>query len=121
MSYNVSVSHRGFNIKCKWWSRINNSFDFNKSPNGFFYCKELSEKEAQRDFFMGNSMIMMERDTVIIKTPDDLSGIKTDDAVEFDDEKWFVVDFRRKRIRIAQNEFTNKNNTNYYWVLSLRK
>lgn len=121
MAYETTLSHRGYNLKCKWWSRINNSFDFSKNPNGFFYAKEVQDLSMSREYFMNNSRIFMERDTITIKTPDNMLGIKTDDAIEFDGERWFVSAISRQRVRIQQSDFTNQKSLHYYWYLSLRK
>lgn len=121
MIYNSSISHRGYNLKCEWWSREKNSFGFEKNPNGLFYAKEISDKEYNRDYFGNNSMVLMERNTVMLQTPDNLHDIKTDDKIKFEDEEWFVASIGRKRIRNQQSEFTKFGKINYYWVLRLRK
>jgi len=121
MPYDSNVSHRGYNEKCKLWKRIKNSFDFEGAPDDVFYAKEESEKSQDRDYFMGNSRVFMERDTILIKTPDNLFGIKTDDCVEYQGEKWFVVSAKREKVRNQQSELTSVSHVSYFWYLSLRK
>jgi len=121
MPYNPEVSHRGYNLKCVWWSRRENSFEYEAQPNGFFYAREEEGKQYNRDNFMGNNMIMMERTNINIKSPDNLSKIKIDDKIEFEGEKWFVSAINRERVRKQQSEFTNYKKVSYYWILNLRK
>lgn len=131
-------SRRTYNERCRWWSRneqendttITNGFDnvivgnseeliMKKAPSGYFYAKEVSS-ESHSDLIVAG-MYRVDKIIVTIATPDDLTGIKQNDYVEYQGKMWVVENFQTKKFRIQSSEFATADKVSHDWYLTLRR
>lgn len=125
MSLDIFRSRRGYYEYCRWWTRKiddnieNSELVSKKVPSGYFYAKEVGS-ESNNDNAITNVMLA-ERDTVVIKSPDNLTGIKVKDIVEFRGDFWRVKDVYRRRTRVQGSQFMDDKDLHYVWQLSLRR
>ena len=125
MGFNLFQSRRGYNEWCKWWSR-NEDDDFsvdelvmNRVPSGHFMAREENPETSRDNILAG--VFSVERNTITIRTPDDIYGIKAKDIVLFRGEKWFVVSIQKIKARAQQSEYTSDRNRSHYWFIELRR
>lgn len=123
--YDRYQSHAGYNEKGRWWHRNENDDNetdeiiMQRVSSGAFLAKEVTPRRTE-DIQVGG-VFMFEKDTITIKTPDNLEGIASEDIVEFRGDKWRVVNVQRSKAK-NQNTFFGKDvNCSHYWYLELRK
>ena len=123
--YDKNQSHIGYNESGRWWHRNENDENetdeivMKRISSGDFLAKEVTPKRTE-DIQVGG-VFMFEKDTITIKTPDNLEGIASEDLVEFRGDKWRVVNVQRSKAK-NQNTFFGKDvNCSHYWYLELRK
>lgn len=125
MSFDLFQSRRTYNELCHWWSR-NESDEYEddelimkQHPTGSFYAKEVSS-EATHDVAVGG-VFMFDKTTITLKSPDNLFGMKGNDLIEYQGEKWMVVNVQKKKTRISNSEFANDKDCSHMWYLEIRK
>lgn len=125
MSFDLFQSRRNFNEKCRWWSR-NESDKYDESeliykriPSGTFCAKEVNAEV--KDDNVINGIFMVSRTQVTIESPDNLSGIKNEDIVEYQGDLWRVANLQKKKSRIQNTEFSKVEEISHFWYLSLIK
>ena len=125
MPVDLFNSRATYNEKCRWWHRNENDeidtdeLVMKSIPSGSFLAKEVSPKRTQ-DIQVGG-VFTFEKDTITIKSPDNLSDITTKDLVEFRGELWRVVTVQRSKARNQNTYFGRESNCSHYWYLELRK
>lgn len=125
MGFDIFQSRRNYNICCRWWSRAQyadieeDELVYNRVPSGTFWAKEVNA-EATTDNVIGG-VFMLERTTVTIKSPDDLSPIKSKDLVEYQGEKWVVVSVQKSKAKVQNTYYAEDKNCSHFWYLELRK
>ena len=119
------VSRRDCHELCAWWER-NESDDYTddelimkRPPSGYFHAKEMTS-ETYDNGIVGGSF-MYDRATVLIRTPDDVSGLKNNCLVKYQDDKWIVVSVQRKNIRNGMTEFAPERNVPHFFYIQLRR
>ena len=125
MSFDPFQNRRNYNEPCKWWSR-NETDDYNSDvlimerlPSAIFMAKEVTP-EMERNNPIAN-LWLINRTGTTIKTPDNVYGIKSEDIVEYQGEKWFVASVQKIKARMQQTEFATDKNCSHYWYIELRK
>ncbi len=125
MPIDLFQSRRTYNSLCRWWSRNEDEqyeldkLVLNRVPSGLFWAKETASEQYQDNVV--NGMFMFDRTTVVIKSPDDLTGIKSEDIVEYEGELWMVRSVQKRKARIQQSEFASNSQCSHYWFIELRK
>lgn len=125
MNFDLLQSRNTYNEPCKWWSRLET--DKNESDeiimsrlvSGTFCAKEVNPESKQNTIVGG--AFMFDKTTATIKTPDDVTGIKNNDLVLYQGEKWIVVSAQRKVARNQQTYFVQNKHCSNYWYIELRK
>ena len=125
MPVDLYNSRATYNERCRWWSR-NNSDDIDtdelvnkRIPSGSFMAKEVVPRRNQ-DIQVGG-VFNFEKDTITIKSPDDLKNIATKDLVEFRGEIWRIISVQRSKSRNQNTVFGKDDNCSHYWYLELRR
>lgn len=85
-------------------------------PTGYFMAKDSSDENSTHQTVGG--AFIFERNTITLKTYDDISNLEHDDFVKYDGRMWIVDDIRRKKNR-RQSQFGTA--TPYVYYISLRK
>lgn len=125
MSFDLFQSRSCYDESCKWWTRDErdkNTPDeriMQRIPSGIFMAKEIAPENAE-DIIVANSF-MIDKSTVTIKSPDDLTGIKSEDIVEYQGEKWIVANVQKIKAKKQNTFFAKDQNCSHYWFLELRK
>lgn len=125
MAIDIMTSRRGYFEECQWWKRDedeeldNDELVMNHQPQGIFYAKEIIPEQNSSNKFYG--VIMLNRDTVTIKTNDDILGIERGCLVKYQQELWIVDAVRMEHYRNGMMEFSFESNASHSWTLSLRK
>ena len=123
--FDLFQSRRNYNEPCKWWSRNeseDNSSDeliMKRIPTGTFMAKEITAENFQNTQ-IGNTF-MFDRTNITIQTPDDVYGIKNNDLVLYQDEKWIVINVSKRKARMQQSQFASDRYCSHYWYIELRK
>lgn len=123
--FDILQSRNTYNEPCKWWSR--NEADENHSdtlimsrtPSGIFNAKEVNP-ETKQNTIVGNTF-MFDKTSVTIKTPDNVIGIKNNDLVLYQGEKWIVVDAQKRLSRNQHTYFAKDSHCSHFWYIELRK
>lgn len=125
MPFDFYNSRATYNEKCRFWHRNENDevdpdeLRIKRVADGSFLAKEVAPLRTQN--IQVGGVFMFEKDTITIKSPDNLSGIKSEDLVEFRGEMWRVIDVQMSKSR-NQNTFYGKDSKcSHYWYLELRK
>lgn len=125
MSIDIFQSRRDYNEPCKWWSR-NETDDYESDemimkrvPTSIFWAKEISP-EVMQDAIVGGSF-RFDKTTVTIKSPDNLWGIKNDDLILYQGEKWIVDSVQKVKAKKQNSLFAADRNCSHYWYIELRK
>ena len=120
------ASRRDCHEECTWWSRneevgeeVNDELIMKRQPSGTFYAKEYSPEYYDGNNFAGSFRV--DRTTVTLRTPDDISGIKNDDIVKYQGVKWIVTSVQRKNVRNGMTEFTYEDNVPHFYYIQLRR
>ena len=131
MGFDLFQSRRNFNERCEWWSRNesedldDNELVYKQLPSGSFFAKE-ENAEAEDDNLIGG-IIMVDRTTVTIKSPDDLRALvkkyvmKNRVLVKYQGDLWRVQAVQKRKARIQNSEFADADNVSHYWYLTLIK
>lgn len=123
--FDLFQSRRNYNEPCKWWDRdLRDQFPSDKLvmeriPTGFFMAKEVSP-ETERNNPIANAWLL-NRSGVTIKTPDNVAGLKSEDLVLYQGEKWIVTNVQKIKARMQQTQFATDKNCSHYWYIELRK
>lgn len=125
MSIDIFQSRRNYNEPCRWWSRSDDDqysddeLIMRRVPTGTFMAKEVSAEQIQ-DVVIANAF-MFEKNTITLKTPDNLDGIKNHDLVEYQGEKWVIENVQKSKAKIQNTQYAINKNCSHYWYLELRK
>lgn len=124
MSVDIFQSRRNYNEPCRWWSRNEHSeYDddsliMKRVPTGTFMAREVSPETSQNAVI---ASFMFEKNTITIKTPDDINGITRNDLVEFQGEKWIVENVQKSKAKIQNTQYALDKKCSHFWYLNLRK
>jgi hypothetical protein len=125
MPIDIFQSRRNYNERCQWWSRneddkyADDRLIMKRVPTGTFMAREISPQQLQNSVFGGE--FMLEKNTITIKSPDNLEGIKANDLVEYLDEKWIVANVQKSKARIQNTAYAKNSKCSHYWYIELRK
>ena len=127
MGFDIVQSRNGYNERCKWWSRkqidneevFDNELVYKRIPDGMFMAKEVNAVTDVNNVLQG--VVMVKRTNVTLKSADDLSGLSSEDIVEYDGEIWFVTSVQRSKARMQNTYFAKDRYCSHYWYLELRK
>lgn len=125
MSIDIFQSRRNYNEPCRWWSRNENDdyedddLIMKRVPTGTFMAKEVSPEQIQ-DTVVANTF-MFEKNMITIKSPDNLFGIKSKDLIEFQGEKWIVVNVQKSKAKLQNTQYASNRYCSHFWFLELRK
>lgn len=125
MAIDIFQSRRGYNELCRWWTRDErdrnelNEIIFNRAPSGIFWAKE-ENSYSQTDSIAGGKF-MFDHSRITIKTPDDVTGLKSEDLVEFEGEIWMVVSVQRVKAKKQNSIYASDENCSHFWYMELRK
>lgn len=122
MAINLFHSRRTSYALCKYWKRKTNGYGdaneliHNEKPSGYFYAKPMSAKNKDVETLQG--VMMYDKDSLTLKTTDDIKDLKAQDIIEFRGSLWFVDNVQVEEI-VKQTQFNYSNSFIYY--LSIRK
>lgn len=122
MAINLFHSRRTSYALCKYWKRKTNGYGdaneliHNEKPSGYFYAKPISAKNKDLETLQG--VMMYDKDSLTLKTTDDIKDLKAQDIIEFRGSLWFVDNVQVEEI-VKQTQFNYSNSFIYY--LSIRK
>lgn len=122
MAINLFHSRRTSYALCKYWKRKTNGYGdaneliHNEKPSGYFYAKPMSAKNKDLETLQG--VMMYDKDSLTLKTTDDIKDLKAQDIIEFRGLLWFVDNVQVEEI-VKQTQFNYSNSFIYY--LSIRK
>lgn len=122
MAINLFHSRRTSYALCKYWKRKTNGYGdaneliHNEKPSGYFYAKTMSAKNKDLETLQG--VMMYDKDSLTLKTTDDVKDLKAQDIIEFRGSLWFVDNVQVEEI-VKQTQFNYSNSFIYY--LSIRK
>ena len=125
MPVDLYNSRSTYHERCRWWHRNESEelepdeIAMKRIADGSFLAKEVSPVRTQ-DIQVGG-VFMFEKDTITIKSPDNLKGVASEDIVEFRGELWRVITIQRSKSKIQNTYFGKDNNCSHYWYLELRK
>ena len=125
MSIDLFQSRRNYNEQCRWWKRNEsdeyeeNEIVYKRIPSGSFSAKEVNA-HVYTDVTIGGTF-MFDKETVTIKTPDNVSGMTARDIVEYKGELYIVNDVQKQVSRMQNGVFGNEKNSSHFWYISLRK
>lgn len=127
MGTDLFQSRRNYNEYCRWWSRNESDEDehgddaliMKRVPTGSFMAKEVSPEQLKAQTIAGS--FVYDENFVTIKTPDNISGIKAKDLVEFRGEKWFVDNVQKSKAKMQNTHYASDRNCSHFWYLDLRK
>ena len=125
MAFDLFQSRRNYNEPCKWWKRDesdnyeDNKIVYKRQPNGVFWAKEVNAETYQVATVGGS--FKFDRQTVQIKSPDDLSGIDHMDIVEYQGELWIVETVQKTKAKMQHTQFATDRYCSHYWYLDLRR
>lgn len=125
MANDFFQSKRNYNQICKWWTRKDEDEDtsdeliMKRIPNGVFYAKEVAPENVTSEA-VGDSF-MFERNQITIKSPDNLWGMKKNDLILYEDEKWIVESVQKPHSRTQNTFFAGDRNCSHYWYIEIRR
>lgn len=125
MGYDLNQSRRNYNETCTWWSRDErdqnepNELVMKRIPSGQFMAKEITAEQIQ-DVIVSNAFIF-DKTTTLIKSPDNLIGIKNKDLIKYRGEFWIVTNVQKTKARVQNTVFAKDNYCSHYWYIELRK
>ena len=109
MGYDLNQSRRNYNEECIWWSRDErdqnepNELVMKRIPSGQFMAKEITAEQIQ-DVIVSNAFIF-DKTTTLIKSPDNLIGIKNKDLIKYRGEFWIVTNVQKSKARVQNTVF----------------
>lgn len=125
MSIDIFQSRRNYNEPCRWWSRNEDeqyeesSLIMKRVPSGIFCAKEENPENLRNNVIAGS--FMFDSSHTIIKTPDNIMGIKNNDLVEYQGECWIVANVQKSKAKMQNTQYANDRKCSHYWYLELRK
>ena len=125
MSVDIFQSRRNYNEFCRWWSRNEddqyeaNELISKRVPSGVFNAKEESPENLRNNVVADS--FMFDSSHTMIKTPDNIMGIKNNDLIEYQGEFWIVVNVQKSKAKIQNTRYAYDKNCSHYWYLQLRK
>ena len=126
MAFDLFQSHRNFNEQCRWWHRNESEEDlednelfYKRIPTGSFFAKEAASEMNDSNILGG--VMLANKSTITIYSPDNLEAIRPNDLVEFQGQMWRVEDNQAKIFRMQNNEFVKNDSVSRYWYLTLIK
>lgn len=125
MGMDLFQSRRNYNEPCRWWTRREeDGYDsdeiiMQRVPSGKFDAKEVTAEQNQHNII--GDTFMVDRTSVTIKTPDDVYGLKDNDLVEYQGEKWLVQSVQKGKFRSQSTLFATDKNCSHFWYIELRK
>ena len=125
MAFDLLQSRNTYNEICKWWSRLeteaNDSDELimSRLPSGVFCAKEVNPENKQNTIVGG--AFMFDKTTVTIKTPDNIIGLKNNDLVLYQGEKWIVMNVQKRIAHNQQSYFANNKHCSHFSYIELRK
>lgn len=125
MGFDLFQSRANYNEPCKWWARDErdkntpDNLIMQRVPSGTFMAQEVAPENMQ-DAILGGAF-MVDRTTVTIKSSDDLKNIKSEYLVEYQGEKWRVVNVQKTKAKRQNTFFAEDRVCSHFWYLELRK
>lgn len=125
MAYDKNQSHATYNEKARWWHRnetdevLPDEIIMQRVCSGFFWAKEVAPLRTEN--IQVGGVFYFEKDTITLKSPDNLDGLESEDLVEFRGEKWRVKSVQRSKAKNQQTFFGHDTKCSHYWYLELRK
>lgn len=116
-------SRRTTHTLCYYWKKLQgdrvsaNELNYNKKNlAGIFYAQEITPQFFSNNTYGNN--FMFENCDLTLKTNDEITNLKSNDIVKYDDKYWIVVSVQKKR-QLKESQFS-KNPSNTFYI-ALRK
>lgn len=125
MGIDIWTSRRDCFEECKWWNRDEDNFIENDElihqipPTGIFYAKEYSPEIRDSSVIAG--VFMFDRQSVTLRSTDDLNNLHKNAMVLYKGEKWIVDNIQKKQMRNRATEFADDSNVSHCWYIQMRK
>lgn len=120
------MSHRDCFEECRWWKRNEDNDEIPDSelimqiePSGIFWAKELQSERNDKGQFGGS--LMIDRNRVAIRSPDNLGDLESNDLVLYQDKLWIVESCQRQIHRAGNMQYAKDSDVSHYWFISLRR
>lgn len=118
-------SRRDMFIKCEYWSQDRSELDqysnskvvYNSVPTGFFYAKEVNSYSTSNQVIAESYMV--EENSITIMTRDDVSNLKRNDIIRFEETIYRVDSIEKEPIKKQRNYMSSGLSFTYY--ISLRR
>lgn len=116
------TSRREMFNKCTWWAQVEDSpyvessrLAYKDIPEGDFYAKEINAVNISNQIVENNFMIEMQ--SVTLLTTDDISAMKRNDRVLYDNRYWRVDSIQVEKKKKQRQYMTNQYSCVYYLTL----
>lgn len=125
MAFDLFQSRRNFNEHCRFWTRNESEkYDecelvYKRVASGSFWAKEVNAEVTNDNII--NGVIILDRTSVTIMSPDNLEDITSRDVVEYQGELWRVENCQKRKAKIQNREFGKVSSVSHYWYLTLIK
>lgn len=104
--------------KCSYWLRDDDKpveyLIHNAAPSGIFYAIEDNAIAYQNNVVNGNALF--DRNSVVLKTDDDVDNIKQNCVIKYNKEIWFVNDVQ-KHLHIKETAIGNQQHATTYLTI----
>ena len=104
--------------KCYYWLRDNDEpveyLIHNVAPSGMFYAIEDNAIAYQNNNVTGN--MLFDRNSVVLKTDDDIEDIRQNCVIKYKNLTWFVNDVQM-HLHIKETAFGNQEHATTYLTL----
>lgn len=126
----IWTSRRGNFIECEYWLKedfvmdtnlvdfIKNPDDelvYQREPDGVFFAKELNA--YTQDSQQIGETFMARRETITLETSDDISNLKRNDIVKFNDKRYRVDSIQKVPFKNQRQFLANSQSYTYYLSL----
>ena len=126
----IWTSRRGNFIECEYWLKEDsvmseNLSDFIKNPDdeltyksepdGIFFAKEVNAYTQDNQVIA--EVFMAKRETITLETSDDISVLKRNDIVRFNDKKYRVDSIQKVPFKNQRQFLANAQSFTYYLSL----
>lgn len=125
MAMDLFQSRTTYNERCRWWSvkdedgQESSDLVMKRIPSGSFMAKEIAP-ESDQDSIIGG-IFLVEKTTTSIKTPDDVYGLKKNDLVEFQGERWIVTNVQKSKAKVQNTVYANDRHCSHFFYIELRR
>lgn len=120
----LETSRRDMFALCKYWLREENpdlipvsELAYKRIPDGEFYAKEVNSLSIDSQVF--GEAFMMRQQNITLKTNDNVSRLKQNDIILYDDHIYRVESIQENKIK-KQNQYRMKSSCSSTYFITLK-